>query len=305
MLFLIFYIFAHAKGTTAGSVISNQAYMTFAMHSSDNNLSSNIDRFVIDHIVDMDLLWQDTRSVPVGGGYKDAMLRFVLVNLGNGDDNFTIAYEHNLTDSFDPAPENARFYLDADGDNLLDKSIDTLISGDINLSADTNATLFLLTDIVEGNYSANDLSYDGVRSSSTSTDTNGSDNKELVDTTVRTGSLVAMGIYEIKDFWLESNMTMEIMSEDNLTHTGTVLRYTILAEIGGETYHRQIDDLLIIDEIPKGSRYMGDSLYLDDKLLTDINDSDEGEVNTTHIRVRAGTLRDDENISIRFDVRVE
>jgi len=304
----------YPKGTQMGTLISNHADIKYTTGSQELNASSNIDKFVIDRIVDLDISWQDVSPVIVGSGDRDVALSFLLTNLGNGNDIFTLAYEHNSSTSFDPAPIHVRIYLDSDRSGLFDSTRDLLlvddtnISNDINISADANVTLFLLSDIVddnESNYTADELSYDGIRAKSVSHPTKLPDSAELVDAVVRVGESVAMGIYKTRDYWFRSTKSVLIVSDDNQTHTGSILHYTVLLKLVGETKDKSVDSVVVSDQIPEGSSYLPDSLHLDGKLLTDIVDGDEGDTNSTHIRVIVGVVAGDDNHTVEFEVMVD
>ncbi len=298
----------YPRGTVAGLLISNHATIWYTMNAKEHNSSSNIDKFVIDRIIDLDISWQDTAHIIVGSGDKGVVLTFLLTNLGNAEDTFTLGYEHNATDSFDPSPEHVLLYLDTDGSGVFDISIDTQILGDINITADHNVTLFVVADIADTNdtnYTNNELSYDGISVKSTSQSTTLADRADVVDAVVRTGESIAMGIYEIREFWFDSSKSVRTISDDNLTHTGSILHYTILLRLRGETAGKSVDSIVVTDEIPEGSSYLPDSLHLDTKLLTDETDGDEGDVNSTHIRVTVGEVAEDDNHTVEFDVMVD
>ena len=201
----------YAKGTEVGTLIVNHANITYIMDGKEHNSSSNTDRFVIDHIIDLDISWQDSAHIIVGSGDKSVILSFRLTNLGNGEDTFALSYEHNTTDSFDPPPKNVLLYIDTDGSGAFDIAQDIQIMGDINITADHNITLFVVADIADANdtnYTNNELSHDGILAKSTSQPTEQPDRADLVDAVVRTGVDVAMGIYEIREFWFDSSKSV-------------------------------------------------------------------------------------------------
>ena len=298
----------YPRGTVAGTVVINSADLRYIMDSKEHNETSNIDKFVIDYIIDLDISWQDSSHIIVGSGDKGVVLTFLLTNLGNGEDTFTLGYEHNASNSFDPAPEHVLLYLDTDGSGVFDISLDTPIAGDINITADHNVTLFVVADIPDTNdtnYTNSELSYDGISVKSTSQPSVLPDRADVVDAVVRTGESVAMGIYEIREFWFDSSKFVRIISDDNLTHTGSILHYTILLRLRGETSGKRVKSVVVTDMIPDGSSYLLDSLRLDGKLLTDIVDGDEGDTNSTHIRVSVGEIVEDDNHTVEFEVMVD
>jgi len=307
-LSLLLFMPLYPKGTIVGTIINNHANIQYVMNAKEYKYSSNIDRFVIDHVIDLDISWQNTAHVLVGSGDKGVVLTFLLTNLGNGEDTFTLRYEHNDTNSFDPPPTNTHIYLDIDGNSIFDISKDTEVTKDINITADHNVTLFVVADIPDTNdtnYTDAELSHDGISVESASLPDDGEDRADSVDIVVRTGESRAMGVYEIREFWFDSSKSVRAISDDNLTHTGSVLHYTILLRLRGETSGKSVDSVVVTDAIPEGSTYLSDSLYLDEKLLTDEVDGDDGDINSTHIRVLVGEIAEDDNHTVEFEVMVD
>jgi len=308
LLFILLITPLYPRGTEAGTLISNHADITYIMASKERNSSSNIDEFVIDRIIDLDISWQDTAHVLVGSGDKGVILTFMLTNLGNGEDTFALSYEHNDTDSFDPPPENIHIYLDTDGSSIFDISKDVEVTDDINISADHNVTLFVVADIPNANdtnYSDSELSHDGISAESQSQPDETPDAPELVDIVSRRSLDMAMGVYEIREFWFESIKSVQVISDDNQTHTGSILHYTIILKLIGETDGKSVNSVVVTDKIPDGSSYLADSLRLDGKLFTDVEDGDNGDINSTHIRVAVGEVAGDDNHTVEFDVMVD
>jgi len=293
----------HAKGTEAGAMIQNQAVAHYAVSGIEQNLTSNTDSFVVDRIVDLDLSWQDGAAVEVSSGDQKSILTFLLTNLGNGEDRFHLSYEHNATASqFDPLPTPS-IYLDSNGNGIFDPGTDTQVS-DLNLSADGNATLFVVADIPT-TAQPGDRSYDGILAISQSHSDAGADRPAEIDTVVRTQQERDQGIYQIFDYWLESHKSAVVHSDDNQTHTGTRITYTIDLSIGGNAAGKTIDTVLLRDAIPSGTRYVSGSLSLDAVALTDVADSDAGIYDGTSVQVAVGILTGTTHRQISFDVRVQ
>jgi uncharacterized repeat protein (TIGR01451 family) len=294
-------VFLQAKGTLAGTSISNQAQIAYAVGGIDNNLTSNTDEFVVDRVVDIHINWQDSTSVKVGAGDQDRVLTFMLTNLGNGDDNATLSYEHNASSDF--APINSTLYQDTNGNGIFDPGVDTVASN-IGLAADANKTLFLVADI-PNDANVSDRSYDGILAISDSSATAGADNPSAVDVVVRKGSDRDQGIYEVRDYWLESRKSAVVHSDDNATHTGTRVTYTIDLWIGGSSSGKSITNVKIADVIPSGTTYVSGSLKLDGTSLSDPADSDAGSCDGATIKVNVGTIGGTAHKKVSFDVTVQ
>jgi uncharacterized repeat protein (TIGR01451 family) len=306
VLFLLLWGFgitlSHAKGTLAGTAIQNSAQIHCSVGGIDQNLTSNTDSFVVDKIIDLDITWQDTNPVEVSAGEQDRVLTFVLSNLGNGDDNVTLTYEHNSSSHF--LPENAQLFQDSNTNGIFEPGVDMLI-GDITLAADTNTTLFIVADIPDGKHTGGDLSRDGIKADSQNSATVGVDNPDAVDVVIRSGSDSAEGVYVIRDYWLVSQKHAVVDSDDNQTHTGTIITYTIDLFIGGNATGRSIDHLILADSIPSGTTYQAGSLKLNGVSLSDAVDGDRGDYAGNEVHVDVGSLRGTVHQPETFDVQVQ
>ena len=290
----------YARGTHSGTAIANQAQIAYAVGGIDNHLSSNTDTFFVDKVVDVQIDWEDTAPVKVSAGDSDRVLSFVVSNLGNSDDNITLGYEHNATSDF--VPTHVRIFLD-DGDGVFDSN-DTLVSR-VSLPADTNATLFLLGDIPDDNTTApTHQSFESIRATTESNATAGADHPDHVDVVIRTGSDIDTGIWEIRDYWLVAEKNATVHSDDNATHTGTRVTYTITYYIGGHAAGQSITNLVLTDPIPSNTRYVAGSLTQDGVPRTDAVDGDNADCNGTQVRLNAGTITGATRHRMQFDVKV-
>ena len=291
-----------AKGTPAGTLISNMALIDYTVGGTDGNLSSNTDQFIIDRVVDIKIDWEDAAPIEVAAGDHDRVLTFLLTNLGNGDENITLGYEHNATSLF--VPQGVWIYQD-DGDGLFDPTKDSNISR-VSLGADLNATLFLVGTIPDDNTTVpGNQSYEAIRASSDSNATPGADRQHQLDVVIRQGVDVDTGSWVVRNYWLVTDKNATIHSEDNATHTGTRITYTIDCYIDGNVTGKTISNMVVTDNIPANTRYVPGSLRLDAAALTDAVDGDHGECNTTQITVRVGTLSGSGHKKVHFDVEVE
>jgi len=293
---------AAAKGTPAGTDIANSAQIDYVVGGIDGNITSNEDTFVVDRIVDIKIDWEDSAPVEVSAGDQDRVLTFRLTNQGNSDENITLEYEHNT--SSDLLPENVHIVQDTNGNGLYDAE-DTNLTR-VELGADVNVTLFLVGDIPDDNTTTPGAqSYETLHADTERNATSGADQADRVDTVVRTGEDQDTGSWVIREYWLVVEKNATVHSEDNATHTGSRVTYTIDAFIDGKADGEQIDAVTIVDLIPEGTRYLPGSLRLDDSVLTDDADGDAGEANATQVSVRMGTLSGTTHRTMQFDVEVE
>jgi uncharacterized repeat protein (TIGR01451 family) len=229
-----------------------------------------------------------------------------LSNLGNGDDNISLAYEHNTSSDF--LPKNVQVFIDSDSNGKFDPASDTLVAGGVVLAADANVTLFVVGDIPDDNTTdPADRSYEILKAETNATATAGSDDPARVDTVVRTQKDQDSGIWVVRDYWLATHKTATVHSDDNATHTGTRITYTIECFIDGNATGRTITGVTVRDTIPVGTRYVPGSLRLNNATLTDAVDGDAGQydANASRVEVRMGTLSGTTHTKVRFDVEVK
>lgn len=293
----------HAKGTLAGTAIENSAQIHYSVGGIDQNLTSNTDSFVVDKIVDLGLSWQDGAAVEVSAGEQSRVLTFLLSNLGNGEDRFHLSYEHNATDSQFVPLSTPSIYQDSNGNGIFDPGTDIQVN-DLNLTADANVTLFIVSDIPP-DAAAGAHSYDGILAVSQSLPTAGADRQTEVDTVVRTQQDRDQGIYQIFDYWLETHKSAVVHSDDNQTHTGTRITYTITAVIGGNAAGKTITAVQVHDLIPSGTVYLPGTMRLDGASLTDAADGDAGTFVSNRIDIHVGTLSGATPRRVQFDVQVQ
>ena len=293
-----------AKGTPANTPIANQAQIAYVVGGIDSNLSSNTDTFVVDRIVDVHVDWQDSAPVQVSAGDSDRVLTFRVTNEGNGDDNLTLTYEHNTTSDF--TPQNVHIFQDTNGNGHYDPGIDTPVTTLPNLGADANVTLFLVGAIPDDNTTAPGKSaHEILHAASESHATAGADNPSAVDVVVRKGTDADQGTWIVRDYWLTAEKSATVHSDDNTTHTGTRVTYTITYYIDGNAAGKTIQHVVLTDAIPPNTRYVAGSLTQDGAPRTDAADGDSGQCDGSTVQVHAGTLSGATHHQITFDVEIK
>ncbi len=291
-----------AKGVIAGKEIQNGAKIEFTLNGISYSESSNTDSFVVDQIIDIKLKWQNTKPVNVSSGERHRVLTFLLVNEGNGEDSINLSYEHNSSSNFVPA--NAKIYADSDGDGVFDSAADSEVSA-VNLEADKSVTLFIVADIPDGNYTANEESFDSIIAKSQKTINKGTDRKNKIDIVIRKSTDKDTGIYKIRNYYLISKKKQTIISNDGKVHTGTVIRYSIELFLGGDTKNKSIQNINVKDKLDAALEYLNGSLKLNGRLLSDENDNDEGYVKDGTVFAHIGKLKDNEKAVVSFDAVVK
>ncbi len=301
----LFFIFSslYAKGILAGTLIQGQAMISYDLNGKIYQKASNIDSFVVDQIIDIKLAWQDTNAIDVAAGERQRVLTFILKNEGNGIDTINLEYEHNSSSDF--TPTNVNIFEDSNKNGIFDNN-DKKIN-QTTLQADQSTTLFLVADIPNKEYKANEKSYDTIIASSTKKNSSNSDNKTNIDIVVQKAKAIAQssGVYTIRDYYLIAQKKEEILSDDKKAHTGSIIQYTIQLSLGGAKEGKSITNITIKDPLKKPLEYIPGTLKLNSKSLTDQKDEDEGYVNNNTIIVYLKSLSNQQNAFITFNAVIK
>jgi len=300
ILFALF-INSYAKGILAGSKINNSAKIETNINGIKYTKESNIDTFVVDRVIDINLKWQDSKAVDIAASEKQRVLTFALKNEGNSEDNISLSYEHNSSSKFKPL--NTKIYIDSDGDGIFSDKDEEV--SELSLNPDSIATLFIVADMPDSNLSANDKSFDGILAKSLAKESKGADKKEKIDVVFRTNKSKDEGIYIVRDYFLISKKSQEILSADKKAHTGSIIRYKITLSIGGNSKNKSIKNIKVVDKIDSKVAYIPNTIKLNGNSLTDSADSDNGEFKDNTIYVHIDSINGDSNQTVSFDTRIK
>jgi len=287
-----------AQGVAAGTPIVNIAQLSYDMNGTSYTAQSNSVTDIVDQIISLDVVCQDTTPVAVQKGETQRALTLMLSNTGNGNDHYNLTFD---TNSSATDVSNRQIWLD-DGDGIFNAASDTQIN-DLNLSADSNATLFFVSDI-PANASWSTTSH-GIRAES-----------DIVPGTtpgdaVNLGSYFAVNgfeggvdsalcTYSLIDLSLQLNKTATLSSPQ--LYIGTTIHYTITASVVGLG---TLDNVVITDTIPAGTSYIANSLRLDS---TPLNNDPLYIVGNT-VTVPVGSMTQTTSIhpvhTVEFDVVVQ
>jgi len=284
-----------SAGVPAGTEIKNVAYLQYSVESSDFNTSSNVLVDIVDQKLDMQMSCRESDNVIVGVGEKKRAMNFLLNNTGNGED--TYSFVPLEADNSDFSVENAEVYID-NGDGVF-SLVDDSLSTEVSVAADGNVSLFLVSDIPNN---ATKQSSNGIQAiSAIQGDLVYGESKKLTNYY----AVVAMGeeaksdfcTYEVSPLALTLEKSASLSSDK--VYKGTTIEYKIDLKVTGRGV---LENILVQDEIPKGTRYVPESLKLDGALA--------GDFNGTAISVALNSITQNSESadpvhSITFDVRVQ
>lgn len=250
-----------AVGTPAGTTISNTATVTYKVGASSYSSSSNTHSIVVDQIIELDVVCNESDAVIALEGASDVAAKLVLANTGNGNDTFELVPETNGTSPL----QNLRIYVD-NGDGYFNLTSDTQAT-DLNLSADANVTLFLVADVPDPLVPSG--FWHGIRAKSK---TGGSG---VPGTSYNLGSYEAVdgfkgGVDSDYCAFKKSELALKLRKSATISskklYPGSVVTYTIQVTMQG---YGTISDVNVSDVIPSGTTYVVGSLKLDGSTLGD------------------------------------
>lgn len=302
--------YALGKGVAAGTPIVNVAQLTYKVGEADFNTTSNTLTDIVDQVLELAMVCQNSDPVIVQSSENDRALTFKLANIGNGTDNFSLTPDVNTTADFQV--ENPRFYIDSDNNGVFDISKDTQIS-DINLTADSNVTLFFVSDMPKTSNTASPKKEKTGSSVPTGAlSANGIEARSTISGSGTPGTSVDMGSYFAVDGirgGVDSALCVYEMSNTSLVlqksaalssdkvYKGSTIHYRIKAKVDGAG---ELQNVIIKDTIPQGTSYVANSLKLDDVSL-----SDSGNITGRELAVPIGTMDQSSAHSLEFDVTVD
>jgi uncharacterized repeat protein (TIGR01451 family) len=313
-----------AVGTAAGMPIANTATLNYSLNGTPVAPISDTVNFTVDEIVDVVVTWQDGANVPVVSPDTDRVLTFLVTNIGNGSEDFSLVIDNAIAgDQFDP--NNARIYID-NGNGVFDGlGIEAQYFVGVNEpTLDANATdavvIYVVNDIPAGFSSV--LPDTGISNLTASSTTVGPP-FPVATGTVFAGAgdggvdavvgptqaqANANGIYEVQSFAVAIVKSNSIISDPTgcaiapcSPIPGAVVRYTLVVNVSGIGI---AENLTITDLIPAEMTYNPGTITHDAVAKSDIVDADEATFALNTVTVDLGNVTAIATHTITFDVTI-
>lgn len=276
-----------AAGTPAGTMIVNQASVSYQSNGSSLVRDSNPASIRVDEKLDLILTWEDSASIRVEPGDQQAMLTFRLTNLGNDGEASTLNVTNTQPgDQFDPL--RANIFLDSNGNGVFDAGDRPYDPGNPPwLAADANLAIFVFNDI-PAPLAGGDLGL----SQLTATAMTGSGAPGTVfppPTREGNGAVVgasggqssAEGSYQAGHLpaKLVKSATVSDPRGGSEPMPGALITYAITVTVEGSTPARA---MMVTDPVPEHTAYIPGSLRLltanGSQILSDAVDDDRGQI---------------------------
>jgi archaellum component FlaG (FlaF/FlaG flagellin family) len=128
------------------------ATVDYSIGGTPAQVNSNVSTVVVDELVNVTMALQSP-TVSVAAGAANEALLFLVTNIGNGNEIFTLAGDSVLVgDDFDPSPAAPFIYFDSDSSGDLSPGDTPYVAGsnDPSLAADGSVAVLLVNDIPPG-----------------------------------------------------------------------------------------------------------------------------------------------------------
>ena len=281
---------AYAVGTAAGTDIINTAVAEF--DDPDNpggpkkKKNSNPSVLTVDELLDATIVQNDAGRVAVASGDSDNVLSFTVTNTGNGPEQHGLTVTDSTSDNFDPT--NVRIYID-NGDGIFDPLSDTLYvpsgvatvpGNELMLAPDESVIVFVVADIpgTAGNGDRGDLTLTAEALTAQATDIidapgfvfagSGAGGTDAVVGSTQAYVMDENGyiVSQILTSFDKSSTVLDPFGGSNPV-PGAVITYTLVFTATGSG---NLDNLMLVDDIPANTTYMPGTITLNGMPKTDI-----------------------------------
>jgi uncharacterized repeat protein (TIGR01451 family) len=309
-----------AAGTPAGTSIQNSATADFIVGTTPVSETSNTETITVAELLDVDVTLQTVGNVTVAPGDTNQVLTFLVTNIGNGTDDYTLGGLSTLGgDDFDPSLVD--LYLD-NGDATYVPADDPQYIPGVNdpaLVADGDITIFVLNDIPIPPLADGDLG-DSQLTATSNAGTgapgtviiNGGDGGTY-DAVIGTngGDDAEIGTYVVSNVTLTITKTSAVLTDPfggTSPVPGATVRYSLVITAAGTGTAQAV---VVTDSIPANTTFVAASMTLNATPQTDADDAptDNGDFNITNggaITEGLGDLTGASPVqTITFDVTID
>ncbi len=262
---------AESAGTAAGTVVINQAFVTFKSGGSQYNAASNVSNLTVQEVIELSVVNADVANVSVTSGSTQQVLTFQLQNAGNGTDSYSIST--SVFSGF--TPDTMDIYFDTGGFGIFDAGDTLYVPGtnDPTLAAGASLRIFVVSSIPAG---LSEGALSEIRLTVTSKTgtgpagtiiTGGGDSGTNAIIGNSQGSSSDTSIYEVlSGLVMVKTATVADPSGGSLPISGAVIQYTISVGIsGGGT----LTGVQVTDAVPAYTTYVPGSLELNNSTISD------------------------------------
>lgn len=310
---------ANAQATIAGTVINNEATVSFVVDGVATTRVASVD-FTVQEIIDVTVTWVDGTNVFADTPEVDAVSQYEVANIGNGTEDFVLSVNNSADpDQFDfTLPGDVEIYIDdpVNGTPGVFDVEDDLFVTSTTIAPESTITVFVVADVptglVQGDEGLLDLTVAsntaGAAGSPVGTTLAGlgdAGTDAIVGSTLATSTATAT--YEIST--VDVTLTKTVLSVSDVFGgsqylPGSRVVYRIALTVADGT----AAGLVLSDPIPANTTYVAESIDLNGVDVTDAAGDDEADYNITTpgaITVDLGDVLDGSAYTIDLSVIVD
>lgn len=302
--------FAQAAITPAGTVISNTATLNYEIDgvaqppvlSDGDPITPGLQpaSFRVDELIDLNLAWQDAAPVSVNSPDSNDALTFLLSNIGNGPESFSLTRVNSLAgDSFDPINGSAgSIYLEnglQPGFQFSGPNADTLYIPGVNnplLAPGASQLVYINSDMPAALANGN-TGLVRLTAAATTPGAAGSAPGTILPGAGTAGVDAVVGTNQAQQSrngaYLVSGLTVvvakTVLAPPALIQPGSILNYQISVTVSGSG---TAANLVINDPMPPELNYTSGSLQVNGAARTDAADADNGQFVANTLTVSFG-----------------
>jgi hypothetical protein len=296
----------YAKGVSAGTVIKNSASLSFSIEDERFQIKSNVNKSVVDQLVDVKVSWMDTTAITVSAGEKKKVLSFMVLNSGNGRDKFRL-FADSIGYKSDFTVARKVIYLDRNHNYRFDSA--DRVRKTYALNADQEQMFFVVSTIKKDtSIPSGSDSFINFRAVSTvgGSGETGRIHKRRGVKKVDAIDGFSGGISEDEGAYklLVANV---VLAKDVTEDAQGIITVSIDVRVVGEGSVKKVN---IVDEIPNETIYIKNTLQLDGMSLSDQKDGDQGRYKRKYLSRKAqilmslGELDTSSHHTITYNLRI-
>lgn len=304
--------------TVAGTTISNQASVEYISGNSKikNIAQSNVSQFVVNELIDVQMIWVDASEIVVNSPDSKKVLTFKLTNTGNGDQKYVLTANNNLGNgNFNPIVNGVNIYIENGLSSGLQldgayKDTEYHLNDVVDLAPGEYKNIYLVYDIPSG-LAVSSKGFAQLNAISTTQGISSANKAGTLIQGVQTGNnkidvilgyslgkAQSMGNYIVSGLVVKHEKTVVSVKDINggsLVMSGSEILYQIKVDLSGTGVAK---NLKITDTLPTELTYVPGSMTLNGVTISDTN------FNNGIINVALGDQNSNQTFILQFKTKI-
>lgn len=321
ILFLLLSLFSIASvyaSTVAGTTISNQASIEYSSGNSGvkSVAQSNVSTFVVNELIDVQLIWVDSSQIAVNSPDTKKVLTFKLTNTGNGNQKYTLTANNNIGGgNFSPVINGTYIYVENGLSSGLQldgayKDKEYNINDVVDLAPGEYKNIYLVYDIPSG-LNVSSKGFAQLNATSTTKGVSSAQKAGTIIQGVQSGNNTidvilgyslgkgqSSGNYIVSGLIVKHEKTIVSVTDTsggNVVMSGSEILYQIKIDLSGTGVAK---NLKIMDTLPVELSYVAGSMVLNNVAVSDTN------YNGGIISIALGDQNANQTFTLQFKAKI-